>query len=62
MKRKQQYNTSAKIAMISIIGIVIFNDKITLSILIGGGLVVCSGIFAAWRNHKNNQATLTSKI
>jgi len=46
----------------SIIGILIFNDKITLSILLGGGLVVCSGIFAAWRNHKNNQATLTSKI
>jgi drug/metabolite transporter (DMT)-like permease len=46
----------------SIIGVIIFNDQITLSILVGGALVVGSGIFAAWRNHKNNQATLTSKI
>ncbi|MDA1136595.1 MAG: DMT family transporter [Proteobacteria bacterium] len=46
----------------SIIGIFIFNDQITLPILIGGALVVGSGIFAAWRNHKNNQSTLTSKI
>ena len=35
----------------SFIGIYIFNDKVTLSIFIGGSIVVASGIFAAWRNH-----------
>ena len=35
----------------SIIGIYIFNDKVTLSIFLGGSIVVASGIFAAWRNY-----------
>ena len=35
----------------SIIGIYIFNDKVTLSIFLGGCIVVASGIFAAWRNY-----------
>ena len=35
----------------SIIGIYIFNDKVTLSIFLGGSIVVGSGIFAAWRNY-----------
>ena len=35
----------------SIIGIYIFNDKVTLSIFVGGSIVVASGIFAAWRNY-----------
>ena len=41
----------------SIIGIIIFNDTLTISILLGGSIVVASGIFAAWRTHiksKNN--------
>ena len=46
----------------SIIGIVIFKEELTMNTLTGGTIVVCSGIFAAWRNHKNNQKTLTSKI
>ena len=37
----------------SIIGIYIFNDKVTLSIFLGGSIVVASGIFAAWRNYIN---------
>ena len=40
-----------------IIGIIIFNDTLTISILLGGSIVVASGIFAAWRTHiksKNN--------
>lgn len=39
----------------SIIGITFFNDKITLSILLDGSIVVISGMFAAWRNHINNK-------
>ena len=39
----------------SIIGITFFNDKITLSILLGGSIVVISGMFAAWRNHINRK-------
>ena len=35
----------------SIIGIYIFSDKVTLSIFLGGCIVVASGIFAAWRNY-----------
>ena len=35
----------------SIIGIYIFNDKVTLSIFLGGSIVVASGIFTAWRNY-----------
>ena len=35
----------------SIIGIYIFNDKVTLAIFLGGSIVVASGIFAAWRNY-----------
>ncbi|MDC3116554.1 DMT family transporter [Alphaproteobacteria bacterium] len=35
----------------SIIGIYIFDDKVTLSIFLGGSIVVASGIFAAWRNY-----------
>ena len=35
----------------SIIGILIFNDKITETILIGGLMIVGSGVFAAWRTH-----------
>ena len=35
----------------SVIGILIFNDEITMSILFGGSIVVASGIFAAWRTH-----------
>ncbi len=35
----------------SIIGILIFNDKLTETILIGGLMIVGSGIFAAWRTH-----------
>ncbi len=35
----------------SFIGIFIFDDKITQSILIGGFMVVGSGIFASWRTH-----------
>ena len=46
----------------SIIGIIIFKEELTMNTLVGGTIVVCSGIFAAWRNHKNNQKTLTSKI
>ena len=46
----------------SIIGIMIFNEELTMNTLAGGTIVVCSGIFAAWRNHKKNQKTLTSKI
>ena len=46
----------------SIIGIMIFNEELTKNTLAGGTIVVGSGIFAAWRNHKNNQKTLTSKI
>ena len=46
----------------SIIGIMIFNEELTTNTLAGGTIVVCSGIFAAWRNYKNNQKTLTSKI
>ena len=42
----------------SIIGICFFNDKITLSIFVGGSIVVLSGIFAAWRNHVKNKKTL----
>ena len=42
----------------SIIGIYFFNDKITLSIFVGGSIVVLSGIFAAWRNHVKNKKTL----
>ena len=38
----------------SIIGIIIFNDIITLSIFIGGIIVVGSGVFSAWRNYINN--------
>jgi len=38
----------------SIIGVIIFNDKITLSILVGGSIVVGSGAFAAWRSHVKN--------
>ena len=45
----------------SIIGIMIFNDIITLSIFIGGSIVVGSGVFAAWRNHINNKK-ITSKL
>jgi drug/metabolite transporter (DMT)-like permease len=37
----------------SIIGVIIFNDKITLSIFVGGSIVVGSGVFAAWRSHVN---------
>jgi drug/metabolite transporter (DMT)-like permease len=37
----------------SIIGVTIFNDKITLSIFVGGSIVVGSGVFAAWRSHVN---------
>jgi drug/metabolite transporter (DMT)-like permease len=39
----------------SIIGIIIFNDIITLSIFIGGIIVVGSGVFSAWRNYINNK-------
>ena len=42
----------------SIIGIIIFNDSLTISILLGGSIVVASGIFAAWRTRiksKNNK-------
>lgn len=39
----------------SIIGIYIFNDKVTLSIFLGGSIVVASGIFAAWRNYVKNK-------
>ena len=39
----------------SIIGILIFNDKITQSILIGGIMIVGSGVFAAWRTHVKKQ-------
>ena len=39
----------------SIIGILVFNDKITESILIGGIMIVGSGIFAAWRTHLKKQ-------
>ena len=46
----------------SIIGIMIFNEELTTNTLAGGTIVVFSGIFAAWRNHKKNQKTLTSKI
>ena len=35
----------------SIIGIYIFNDKVTMSIFLAGSIVVASGIFAAWRNY-----------
>ena len=35
----------------SIIGIYIFDDKVTLSIFLGGSIVVASGIFAAWRSY-----------
>ena len=35
----------------SVIGILIFNDKITETILIGSIMIVGSGIFAAWRTH-----------
>ena len=42
----------------SIIGICFFNDKITLSIFVGGSIVVLSGIFAAWRNYVKNKKTL----
>ncbi len=35
----------------SIIGILIFNDKITKTILIGCLMIVGSGVFAAWRTH-----------
>ena len=35
----------------SIIGIYIFDDKVTLSIFLGGSIGVASGIFAAWRNY-----------
>jgi drug/metabolite transporter (DMT)-like permease len=41
----------------SVIGILIFDDEITMSIIFGGSIVVASGIFAAWRTHiksKNN--------
>ena len=38
----------------SIIGVIIFNDKITLSILVGGSIVVGSGAFAAWRSYVKN--------
>jgi drug/metabolite transporter (DMT)-like permease len=39
----------------SIIGIIIFKDIITLSIFIGGIIVVGSGVFSAWRNYINNK-------
>ena len=39
----------------SIIGILIFNDKITETILIGGIMIVGSGVFAAWRTHVKKQ-------
>ena len=39
----------------SIIGILIFNDKITQSILMGGFMIVGSGVFAAWRTHVKKQ-------
>ena len=39
----------------SVIGIFVFNDKITQTILIGGFLIVGSGLFAAWRNHFKKQ-------
>ena len=39
----------------SIIGILIFHDKITQSILIGGIMIVGSGVFAAWRTHVKKQ-------
>ena len=42
----------------SLIGISFFNDKITLSIFLGGSIVVISGIFAAWRNHINSKKIL----
>ena len=45
----------------SIIGIMIFNDIITLSIFIGGSIVVVSGVFAGWRNYINNKK-ITSKL
>ena len=43
----------------SIIGIMIFNDIITLSIFIGGSIVVGSGVFAAWRNYINNKKIIS---
>ena len=43
----------------SIIGIMIFNDIITLSIFIGGSIVVVSGVFAAWRNYINNKKIIS---
>ena len=39
----------------SIIGILIFNDKITETILIGGAMIVSSGVFAGWRTHLKKQ-------
>ena len=39
----------------STIGIFVFNDKITQTILIGGFLIVGSGLFAAWRDHFKKQ-------
>ena len=39
----------------SIIGILIFDDKITKTILLGGIMIVGSGLFAAWRTHFKNQ-------
>ena len=39
----------------SAIGIFVFNDKITQTILIGGFLIVGSGLFAAWRDHFKKQ-------
>ncbi len=35
----------------SIIGIYIFDDKVTWSIFLGGSIVVASGVFAAWRSY-----------
>jgi drug/metabolite transporter (DMT)-like permease len=47
--------TYLQLVFVSIIGVLIFDEKLENEILVGSGIVVLAGLFTFWREHIKKQ-------
>jgi drug/metabolite transporter (DMT)-like permease len=47
--------TYLQLVFVSVIGVMIFDERLELEVILGSGIVISAGLFTFWREHINKK-------